>query len=632
LEKDKNRYDLKDRFNLLDTAINVAIELDKLVTNELEDIGRMAMDGSIKSSFKRGKLKEDIDKYTSKLLFRMGITASGAKVKSRFDFKTQNTMQAQWQLLKSILESGEETLFGKEHGFEDIHSIEDYQSHVPVQNYDSLKKYIDLHTQGIQDILVKGKPLLYATTSGTTGEPKYIPITKEASEDSHRDVVRLWTYQLFKDHPEAFAGKILSIVSPAEEGKVVDGTPFGSTSGQLAKSIGNIAKGIYALPYEIFEIEDYEARYYCILLLGISQDISMIGTANPSTISLLAKKGNELKENLIRDIRNGYLSDDVNVDDKARYIIDTLLNPNPKLANILERKYKRDREGKLRPIHYWPKLSLITCWTGGNSSIFMKQVSQWYPKCRVRDLGYLASEMRGSVPLWDETNAGALTIHENFFEFVEISDIDSESPRYLNCEEIQVGKRYYIFITTKAGLYRYNINDIVEVMGHYNTTPCITFVQKGRGVTNITGEKLYEQQLQKAVEEAEKEEDVKVKFFIGLAKADESEYDLYTEFVAENTCSVDSAKLKLFIDSVERHLQKINIEYKAKRKSLRLNAITVKKIESGSFESFKAMRVSQGIRETQFKSTPLTQDSELTKNFNVTDSAQAEQVGQYTLQ
>ena len=54
------------------------------------------------------------------------------------------------------------------------------------------------------------------------------------------------------------------------------------------------------------------------------------------------------------------------------------------------------------------------------------------------------------------------------------------------------------------GLYRYFINDLIEVTGWFQKTPTIRFVQKGKGVTNVTGEKLYEFHVIEAVKAIQK--------------------------------------------------------------------------------------------------------------------------------
>ena len=71
--------------------------------------------------------------------------------------------------------------------------------------------------------------------------------------------------------------------------------------------------------------------------------------------------------------------------------------------------------------------------------------------------------------------------HPESPEFVPESEMESTSKTYLTVDQLEEGGRYYIHFTTAAGLYRYNINDLVEVTGFYHQTPIIQFVRKGMG-------------------------------------------------------------------------------------------------------------------------------------------------------
>ena len=70
------------------------------------------------------------------------------------------------------------------------------------------------------------------------------------------------------------------------------------------------------------------------------------------------------------------------------------------------------------------------------------------------------------------------------------------------------------------------MNDIVEVTGWVNATPTLAFVQKGTGVTNITGEKLCESQVTLAVNRAQRYGEPRIPFFIALADEERAEYQL----------------------------------------------------------------------------------------------------------
>jgi ABC-type enterochelin transport system substrate-binding protein len=75
--------------------------------------------------------------------------------------------------------------------------------------------------------------------------------------------------------------------------------------------------------------------------------------------------------------------------------------------------------------------------------------------------------------------------------------------------------------------------------------------------------------------------------------------------------------LTRFLNSVENKLQTINIEYAGKRKSLRLKPMGLKVLDKKSLDKFKSWRVSQGIREAQFKTVPLTSDKKMISPLSV---------------
>ena len=97
----------------------------------------------------------------------------------------------------------------------------------------------------------------------------------------------------------------------------------------------------------------------------------------------------------------------------------------------------------------------------------------------MRDFGYMASEGRGSIPLDDSGAGGVLALTSHFFEFVAESDSDSSQPTYLTATDLQLGDRYYIYFTTMAGLYRYDINDLIEVVGFHKKARSSSSCEKG---------------------------------------------------------------------------------------------------------------------------------------------------------
>ena len=99
------------------------------------------------------------------------------------------------------------------------------------------------------------------------------------------------------------------MVSPAIEGHTESGLPFGSTSGHIYKNMPALVRRAYSIPYDVFEIGDYQAKYYTIMRIALELDVRFLATANPSSVLQLLDKANAHGEELIRDIRDGALSD-----------------------------------------------------------------------------------------------------------------------------------------------------------------------------------------------------------------------------------------------------------------------------------------------------------------------------------
>jgi hypothetical protein len=232
----------------------------------------------------------------------------------------------------------------------------------------------------------------------------------------------------------------------------------------------------------------------------------------------------------------------------------------------------------------------------------------------VIDIGYLASEIRGTVTLDPATGAGVPTLTENFFEFAERGAWEEGRRVFVPLSELREGAEYYLFVTTPAGLYRYDMNDVVRIEGRFGNTPTFRFVQKGRGVTNITGEKLYESQLLAAMDGVLAGAGVRPRFWQALADEAESLYEVYIEpeggFLPASLATSLAA-------SLDEALGAMNMEYAAKRASDRLKPPRLFALRDGASEAYKAHYLARGQREGQFK--PVILQYKRTMDFPIHD-------------
>ena len=539
------------------------------------------------------------------------ITFVGKQSARRFDEATRDPRHIQTELLLGILRRNVDTEYGRRYGFASINSIADYQEQVPVITYADIQQDMERVAGGARNVFTAEHPVMFAQTSGTTGKPKFIPVTPTDQGRAHKDQMRTWLYHAQKAHPGILDYKLVSMVSPAIEGYTESGAPFGSTSGHMYKNMPGLVRRAYSIPYEVFEIEDYQAKYYTIMRMSLEHDVRFLATANPSSILQLMGKADEYSEDLIRDIRDGRLSDQQDIEPVVREVVEKRLRPNPKRAARLDAMRSR-RDGRLLPGDYWPGLGLIGCWKGGTVGHYLEKFGPWFDPdgtrpVPVRDWGYLSSEARGSIPLSNEGSKGVLTVATNFFEFAAADEVEAnpeapESWTFMAAADLEMNAEYYIFVTTTSGLYRYDINDVIQVAGRYHQTPEIVFLRKGRGMTNITGEKLSVNQMIEGVQSAARLTGLIPAHFKAEADTERSRYILRMEFAGHT----GEEQQLTFLQEVDRHLKQVNIEYKAKRDSSRLGAPVMHVMREGWYERGRRQQAAIGKRVFQAKTEVLS--------------------------
>jgi sterol desaturase/sphingolipid hydroxylase (fatty acid hydroxylase superfamily) len=510
------------------------------------------------------------------------------------DYKnsTRECQSIQERLLLDIVRRNQDTDFGKKHQFDRIQSYQDYCQHVPISNYEYFRPYITAQAKNpAHKALMNDEIIMFNQTSGSTSEPKLIPLSERILQDLQysQQISFCRQYEL---NPAGYKGKILGIVSPAIESISEYGIPIGAASGHFYKNMPSLVRRKYVIPHSVFEIQDYQAKYYLILLLALQHhDITYVGTANPSTLLKIFETLKEHKAQLLRDLeeRSVHVAEALN--DKIHRNVLRQLRPKP--SRIADLKAILYREEGFTFADIWPSISLLTTWTGGSCGVALNAVLRLMPTDTfVMDPGYLASELRGSITMDPETQGGLLTFQSNFFEFVSRQDWERGEAQFVGLHELRKDTEYYLFVTTQGGLYRYNMNDIVLVKGYFNGCPLVSFMQKGNGVCNLTGEKLYELQVLSALDQ------LKLSLTYAQVLADEESciYRAYMEWSGEQQYPISELSVRL-----DALISAQNVEYAEKRKSGRLKCIEVHYLQKGTFDAYKKQSVARGQNESQFK-------------------------------
>lgn len=480
----------------------------------------------------------------------------------------RHTAAVQEALLLDLVRRHAGTAFGREHGFASIRSYDDFRRAVPVGDYETLRPYLERVYQGdTAALLPPGEPvLMFALTSGTTGSPKRIPVTREMLAHYRRGW-NLFGLKALQDHPRAWLRKLLQVSGVPVEHRSPTGVPCGAISGLLAATQKRIVRFMYPVPSAVMGITDPAAKYYTIMRLAMPQDVAILSTANPSTVLQLLATAERHLEPLLRDLRDGTLTPPGELPAEIAAIVRPRLRKHPALAARVEEGFRRD--GALLTRHFWD-LSLLMHWTGGTLGLYLPEVRRRTCGTPVRDIGLLASEGRFSVPLEDHTPAGVAEVLGAFLEFIPAGEIDAADPPVLRCHELQPGAEYFLVLSNPAGLWRYGIHDRVRVTGFLGGSPVFAFLSKGAHTVSLTGEKLTEHQVVEAMRLASAATGLACRRFVAQAHFADPPYYRFT--VEGDGGGVPAAVLAERLDA---ELGSLNIEYASKRHSGRLAPVAV---------------------------------------------------------
>jgi hypothetical protein len=541
---------------------------------------------------------------------------------ARFERAAACCRETQERVLREKLRRNAASDFGRAHRFDQIRCAADFRSHIPITDYSFYEPYIDRVKRGETGAMFgpRAKVLMFALTSGTTSEPKYIPVTEESLQE-YRNGWMLWGVRAYDQHPEIYRCKVLQLPSDWTVSHTQAGIPCGAISGLTAAGQKRIVRERYCLPSCIVKVRDVTAKHYLAIRLGITWPVGLVTAANPSTLVSLARTGDAERETLLRDLADGTLSSRFDVPRQVR---------DAAAKRISERHPQRVREletiisrtGHLYPKDYWPTLQFLANWTGGSMGAYLRQFPQFWGTVPVRDIGLIASEGRMTIPLADGSPAGVLDILHQYFEFVPEAQIDDAKPTLLEAHELEQGQRYYILLTTSGGLYRYNISDLVRCVGFFGATPVLEFLNKGSRFSSLAGEKLSEFQVSCAVARSLAELDLVLKgFTLAPCWADPPHYTLLVE--QDDLPSPSAASV--LADSIDRHLIAQNLEYESKRATSRLGPVTVRLLPTGSWETFMLQRVAErGSAPEQYKHPCLVSDPDFVHRFRFAHERQAQ--------
>jgi hypothetical protein len=443
-------------------------------------------------------------------------------------------MDVQKEVLSGLIEKAKNTEWGKKYDYKSIKSYEDYKERVPLQDYESLKDQIIRIKQGEQNVLWPTEIKWFAKSSGTvTGKSKYIPVSKESLIDCHykggKDLLSIY----HNNHPESklILGKVLVVGGSSAINSFSNNSYYGDLSAIIMKNFPMWVEQRRVPKMSIAIMDNWEEKIEKMAISTTTENVSNISGVPSWTLVLLKR----------------------------------ILEIN-KTENILD---------------IWPNLELFMH-GGVNFSPYKEQFKKIAPGNQLNYYeNYNATE--GFFGLQDQSKVEEMLLmldYGIFYEFIEKAEIDSESPKTVTLEDVELNKNYAVIITTNAGLWRYIIGDTVEF------TSINPFRIKVTGrisqFINAFGEELIIENAERALAEVclktdsiIKEYTVAPHFFTNKSTG---KHQWLIEF-EKSPINID-----YFSEVLDMELKQLNSDYEAKRfNNMVLDNLEIKELKKGTF-------------------------------------------------
>ncbi|MBG7609703.1 MAG: GH3 auxin-responsive promoter family protein [Anaerolineae bacterium] len=520
----------------------------------------------------------------------------------RFQKASKKVLQTQQEILFKYINKNKDTAFGERFSFSNIKTIAAYQERIPLTTYDDYIEEIDKIGRGESNILTTSQVRMFQLSSGSTAPSKLVPYTKQLHSEFQLGISP-WIFNMFQNYPELKKGAAYWSISPLIEGEkfTTSGIPIGfeEDTAYLGRAGKILIDSIMAVPDQVKKIKDINNfRYVTLLFLLRDPNLRLISIWNPTFLTLLLTPLAGWWDQLKQDIKNGSLTPPKQMN------AGTFETIRKALYSDSERAAQLSDIQPTELTQIWPNLKLISCWMDGPASSYSAELMKLFPGVIFQGKGLIATETFVSFPI-DNYSGKALAINSHFFEFLPLDQgsyqVDELDPHLAH--QLEVGKKYSVVITTGGGFYRYHLQDVVEVKGHYDQTPLIRFVSKLNQISDRFGEKLNEGFVSSVLEELFHMYKLNPIFSM-LAPNDNNEgfrYSLYIELPQNQSINIEKKRIA---QSLDRLLSQ-NFHYAYCRKLGQISHLDMFLISHHAHQAYLTAKQERGQKLGDIKNTSL---------------------------
>ncbi|MEI6019828.1 MAG: GH3 auxin-responsive promoter family protein, partial [Bacteroidota bacterium] len=374
----------------------------------------------------------------------------------------------------------------------------------------------------------------FAKSSGTTDKSKFIPVSLESLDGCHynagRDMVTLHCYN--NSETQLFTGKNLALGGSFKEDIFEAHRSFhGDVSAIIIQNLPMWAEFFRAPDVNIALMDEWENKLEQMALLMMNENVTSLAGV-PSWMLVLIKR-------------------------------------------ILEKK------GADTLHNIWPNLEVY--FHGGVSfSPYKEQFVELFDNRKTKFMQmYSASE--GFFGIQDQLDSDEMLLmldYGIFYEFIALKDLQLKNyDKIISLDDVKTNIDYALIITTNAGLWRYQIGDVIQ----FTCTNPYRFKISGRTKQhiNVFGEELMVHNTDEAIALAcEKTHALVREYTVApiFMKENSGAHEWLIEFEREPN------NFDYFVDVLDKTLKEHNSDYEAKRyNNFVLHAPKISKMKSGTF-------------------------------------------------
>jgi len=215
------------------------------------------------------------------------------------------------------------------------------------------------------------------------------------------------------------------------------------------------------IPKEVYQ--DSRTYQQWLPLYALAADLTLIGAAAPTQIQAVIETIDRDRM-LFLDVLEG-----------KREMATGLVRPRLTSERLEHLRRILSQEGPLIAKELWPRLVHISAWQAGTAGPQLDSLKlRLGPGVTCFDAPYCASEGPVSGPIKWGGVGGPIHPGVIIHEFLPL-DAEPVAENLLAPWELEEGELYEIVFTTKMGLVRYRIGDVVRCTGFLHRTPLVEF-------------------------------------------------------------------------------------------------------------------------------------------------------------